>query len=127
MKFHDYHLRGYSVTDYGKTITLDLVASLSPGADVSAIRFSDVVVYHFTHLGGAIISDIFETTFLDAANETGYDLAKVQSSLGGLPFGATDSSDYELYYTANGFRTWLLISAIGFKGFIVARTVRQES
>ena len=126
MKFHDYHLRGYSVTDGGKTITLDLVASLMPTADVSHIRFSEVAVYHFTHLGGAIISDVFETTFLDAAKETAFDLANAQSSLGGLPFSVTDNSAYERYFTANEFRTWLLVSAIGFKGFIVARTVQQE-
>lgn len=127
MKFHDYHLREYSVTDHGRTITLELVESLAPGADVSIIRFSEVIVYHFTHLGGAIITDLFETTFLDAAKETGFDLSKIQAKLGGLPFAADDNSACQRHFTENHVKTWLLISAIGFTGLIVAKDLRQDS
>lgn len=125
MKYHDHHLRGYSVADYGKTITLELVDSLSPAAEVSIIRFSEVIAYNFTHLGGAIITDIFETSFLDAAKETGFDLSKAQKKLGGLPFDASDISACQGYFTKHRFKIWLLISAIGFTGLIVAKETQQ--
>lgn len=127
MKYHDHHLRGYSVADHGRTITLELVDSLSPSAEVSIIRFSEVIVYHFTHLGGAIITDIFETSFLDAAKETGFDLSGTQNKLGGLPFAAHDNLACQGYFAEHHFKTWLLISAIGFTGLIVAKNARQVS
>src|SRR5689334_10400667 len=59
MKYHDYHLRGYSVESFGSRIVLDLVYDY-PGADKqeSKIEFSDVACYFFQHTAGAIITNI---------------------------------------------------------------------
>ncbi len=127
MKYHDYHLRGYSIRDHGRTIILDLVESLTPDADVSVIRFSEVIAHQFIHLGGAVITEIFETTFLDAARETDFDLSATQTKLGGLPFAFGENSEYQRYFIENRFKTWLLISAIGFQGLIVGKDARQEA
>jgi len=50
MDFHDYHLRGYEVAEFGSVITLDLVYEY-PGQVVrkSRIRFEGVKLYHFVH------------------------------------------------------------------------------
>lgn len=55
--YHDYHLRGYTAGDYGRSITLDLEHS-SDDARKTEIHFTEVETYRFLHTGGAIITYI---------------------------------------------------------------------
>jgi hypothetical protein len=61
MKYHDYHLQGYTVADFGGKVTLHLVLDY-PGRsrDESYIEFSRVALYNFTHTTAAIVTDIVE-------------------------------------------------------------------
>ena len=50
MRYHDFHLREYRVSDFGKHITLDLVYDYAgKPKERSQIEFSDVALYNFTH------------------------------------------------------------------------------
>ena len=124
MKYHDFHLRSYVVSDFGKRITLDLVSDLSSAPEVSTIEFTDVIAYRFVHTGGSIIIDISEDTFLRATNETLLSFSEAMNSLGGLSFREADGAGYQRRFEEMGYRTWTIISAIGFVGFVVCKTVR---
>ncbi len=124
MKYHDFHLRSYAVSDFGKRITLDLVNDLSSAPEVSSIEFTDVIAYHFVHTGGSIIIDISEDTFLRATNETRLSFSEAMNSLGGLSFWEADGAGYQRRFEEMGYRTWTIISAIGFVGFVVCKNVR---
>ena len=50
MKYHDFHLQGYEVSEKGKTVTLNLVYDYpDTGKEESNIKFTDVTLYNFTH------------------------------------------------------------------------------
>jgi hypothetical protein len=76
LKFHDYHLRGYSVSGFGSTVLLDLLYDCAgqPRKE-STIRFVGVDLYHFTHTGGAIITDVAEVPVADHLDSIADDLA----------------------------------------------------
>src|SRR5690348_1324469 len=63
MRFHDFHLSGYSVYKFGDEIVLHLIYDypLKPPEE-SHIRFNNVVFYHFVHTGSAIILDVVEVS-----------------------------------------------------------------
>ena len=63
MRYHDFHLAGYRVTDLGATVSLDLVYDY-PGqaTEQCTVEFSDVVAYHFVYTGAAILNHIGEET-----------------------------------------------------------------
>jgi hypothetical protein len=66
MRYHDFHLREYRVSDFGKRIILDLVYDYAGRPkDESQIEFSDVALYNFTHTGGAIVTGIEEISLDD--------------------------------------------------------------
>src|SRR5260221_10360609 len=77
VQFHDYHLRGYAVTDAGATITLDLVWDY-PGQRKldSSIRFSGVALYRFTHTSAAIITDIEEVPLPGLVDDISEELSR---------------------------------------------------
>jgi hypothetical protein len=65
MKYHEFHLRGYAVRDFGARIILDLVFDYPDRTkEESRIEFCDAACYYLDHACGAIITDIEE---LDAA------------------------------------------------------------
>ena len=50
MRFHDFHLSGYSVRKFGGEILLHLIYDYPPRPpEESHIRFGDVEFYHFVH------------------------------------------------------------------------------
>jgi hypothetical protein len=67
VRFHDFHLAGYSVSDFGGTIILDLVNDYpDQPRETSRIKFADVAAYHFIHTGEALILDMQSFRFCRA-------------------------------------------------------------
>ncbi|HEY5346353.1 MAG TPA: hypothetical protein VIK62_08430 [Verrucomicrobiae bacterium] len=124
MNYHDYHLRSYSVSDFGNTITLDLVCDYpnSP-KDESKIEFTDVVAYHFIHTGGTIITEIDEIPVIELLEKVGDSLLEWSHQHGGLKFLNKDLSAYKTKLEGEGYKSWSIESVIGFEGFVIAKKV----
>jgi len=118
--YHDFSLRGYTVRDYGRSILLDLVSHSDPSRE-TALEFTDVIYYRFIHPGPAIITYIHDLPFMDAVRELGIHIPEDFRQHGGLPKDFQSNEDYGVYFEAEGFRTWLISSAIGFVGMVVGR------
>jgi hypothetical protein len=127
MKYHDFHLRGYSVENFGGRIVLDL-ANVNPGGEEqeSRIEFSDVVCYSFDHTTGAIITDIEEIDLTTLVREEEHRLLHFAKQHG-LKFWKTDISEYAATLQKEGFKGWRIDSAIGFSGFVIARSVNGST
>lgn len=121
MRHHDFHLEGYTVAKCGGEITFNLVWN-DPNQPLgrSCIRFSDVAVYHFIHTGGAIITDILEVPLSGLFSKYGEQIANWWRTNGGFP----DWRDEQLL-KQKGYSGWLIDSAIGFEGFVIARSIGE--
>jgi hypothetical protein len=125
MRYHDFHLREYRVSDFGKHITLDLVNDYAgKPKEESRVEFADVALYNFTHTGGAIITDIDETSLSDLLSEVGESLRAWQHQHG-VTGWRDNLENYRKSLESAGHKAWRVISTIGFYGFIVARSVHQ--
>jgi len=126
MRFHDYHLAGYVVSEFGSSITLHLEHD-PPGLprEVSFIEFSDVAAYHFIHTGGAIIADIREVPLADLLRDVGESLSECWREHGGYLYWDDDREAYRASLESKGYRAWNLTSAVGFAGFVVAKGIAQ--
>jgi hypothetical protein len=124
VKYHDYHLKSYSVCDFGNTITLHLIFDYpdSPKHE-SEITFSDVVVHNFIHTGGAIITDIFETELSKISKELEDGLVEWAGKFGGLAYYNGDLEACKANLEENGYKVWTICSAIGFEGVVIAKSV----
>lgn len=123
MRFHDFHLAGYTVTDFGGTIALDLVYDYpDQPRETSRIKFSDVAAYHFVHTGGAIITDIDEIPVPHLLEKVGDQLAEWNRMHGLLHWDA-DREQYAATLKEKGYRAWTIESAVGFEGFVIAKSV----
>jgi len=128
MKYHDYQLEGYSVREYGAQITLHLVYDYSGAPkDRSDIEFSNVLIYNFTHTGGAVITALYEVSLATLVNEKKADLDDWQSNHGGLVLWNSDAKTYGDKLEAEGYRAWRIDSAIGFAGFIIGKDIKQKT
>ncbi|MBL9170853.1 MAG: hypothetical protein JNN07_24185 [Verrucomicrobiales bacterium] len=127
MRYHDFHLAGYEVRDYGGTILLHLVYDYTgrPKED-SLIRFSEVAAYHFVHTGGAIITDLTELPLSDLLLRVGDRLVEWWRQHGGYHLWDDDREKYGARLGENGYRAWTIVSAIGFEGFVIAKAVAEE-
>ena len=123
MKYHDYHLRGYSVGDYGKTIRLDLVW---PGADqperVSEIAFSGVAFYSFKHSAPAIITNIDQVPISEFMSDYGTEICQLAAAHGITGWRDT-LGNFSAHLNASGVQAWYIDSAIGFSGVVLAQAV----
>jgi hypothetical protein len=121
MRFHDGHLDGYTVSDRGKTVVLHLRWD-HPGSpqDPSNIRFSDVMLYHFTHTSGATITDVAEIPVAELTEKLAPELAE-WSRMYGVRGWRTSATDYAADLQAAGLKAWRIHAAVGFAGFIIAR------
>ena len=123
MRFHDYHLIGYEVRERGETVALDLLFDYPEREKLkSRITFHNVAIHNFTHTDSAIIFDIEELSVSALFKEVGGAIAgwaKSQSVRG----WSSDLMHYEQYLGSNGYKAWRIESAIGFYGFVVAKTV----
>ncbi|MBI3416156.1 MAG: hypothetical protein HY043_12735 [Verrucomicrobia bacterium] len=126
MRYHDFHLAGYRVSDFGGTISLDLVYDYPPlPKERSTIQFSDVVAYHFVHTGAAILNHIGEETIESLLQRIGSSLVEWWRLHGGYQLWDDDPSKYRAKLEKEGYRAWTIDSAIGFEGFVVAKAVAQ--
>jgi len=128
MRFHDHHLAGYVVSEFGKSITLHLECE-HPGLprEVSFVEFSDVAAYHFIHTGGAIIADIREVPLADLLRDVGESLSECWREHGGYLYWNDDREAYRASLESRGYRAWNLTSAVGFAGFVVARAIAHDA
>ena len=123
MRYHDFHLAGYTVSDFGGTIVLDLECDHSDKpTEISRIKFSDVAAYHFVHTGGAIITEIDEVPIPQLLEEVGDQLAE-WNRMHGLSHWDKDREQYVETLTEKGCRAWTIESAVGFEGFVIAKSV----
>lgn len=125
MRYHDWHLSGYSVLDGGARIVLHLLWNYPPQEKLeNHIQFAGVAAYRFNHTDGAIITDIeeapveeyfrFEKEFITwAAKQTG------------LRYWPGDIDAYRRRLDTEGFKYWSIGSAIGFEGFVVAKAALE--
>jgi hypothetical protein len=126
MHFHDFHIAGYSISDFGGTIVLDLVYDYPNQPKIeSHIKFSEVAAYHFVHTGGAIMTDIEEVSLENLLERVGDSLAERWRQHGGYIHWRDDRSEYRVILEKEGYRAWFLDSAIGFEGFVIAKTVGE--
>lgn len=127
MNYHDYHLRGYTVSDFGRTLTLDLIYddSEKPSRE-SRIEFSDVILYHFTHTLRAIILEIDPVSLTDLLSGKEALLAEWDHWYG-LPYRQPDDTHatYVQRLQDSGHQAWEIGAAIGFHGFVIGKNVRQ--
>jgi len=125
MRYHDFHLREYQVSDFGKRITLHLVYDYAGRPkEESHIEFSGVALYNFTHTGGAIITDIEEASLGGLFEEIGGTLDEWHKQHG-VPGLKNTLEDYRSTLDSAGHKAWRIDSAVGFGGFVVAKSVRQ--
>jgi len=125
MRYHDFQLREYRVSDFGKRITLHLVYDYAgKPKDESQIEFSDVALYNFTHTGGAIVTGIEEASLGDLIDEVGGALVNWHHQQGVAGWRDT-LENYRDSLESAGHKAWRIDSAIGFCGFVVAQSVRQ--
>jgi hypothetical protein len=126
MRYHEFHLRGYTVSDFGSTIVLHLVYDY-PGQpkERSDIEFSDVICHYFIHGSSAIIIRIDEEPIAEFIREEEQLLSSLATKHG-LNYWHTDASEYVRTLERKGFRVWRIASATGFGGFVMARNVRQR-
>ena len=123
MQFHDYNLRSYEVSDFGRVITLDLLYEY-PGRPVreSQIRFNGVKLYHFVHTIGAIITDIEEVSLKELLREHEASI-KAWSTDQGIADWHTGVEQLFQDWSALSLKGWCIESAIGFNGFVIATSV----
>jgi hypothetical protein len=126
MRYHDFHLAGYAVTDFGRTVSLCLVYDY-PGVkkEESKIEFTDVAAYHFIHTGGAIITEIEEEKLGNLLSKIGGKLVEWWHLHGGYVLWDDDPVAYGSKLQKEGYRAWTIDSAIGFEGFVIAKFVKE--
>jgi hypothetical protein len=126
VRFHDFHLRGYTVSDFGGTIVLDLFYDYpDQPRETSRIKFSDVAAYHFVHTGGAIIVGILEVAFSDLTQQAGDRVTELWRLHGGYTRWDDDCAKYIETLEHRGYHAWMIESAIGFQGLIIAKRAEQ--
>jgi hypothetical protein len=124
-RYHDFHLREYRVSDFGKRITLDLVFDYAgKPKEESRVEFSDAALYNFGHTGGAVITEIEEASLDDLLDEVGGTLTHWNKQ-SGITGWCDSLENYRASLHSAGLKAWRVASAIGFYGFIMAGSVRQ--
>jgi hypothetical protein len=127
MRYHDYHLAGYSVLDFGGTIILDLVYNY-PGQPIreSQIEFTGVSLYHFVHTGAAIITDISPTPIATILSDHASEISERARRIG-LEGWPDNMPGYEKNLQDSGVLGWSIESALGLYGFVIGKKVKQKS
>jgi hypothetical protein len=127
MKFHDYHLESYKVSDRGEKIEFNLVYGY-PGeeTDDSQITFEGVALYHFINSQGTIITDIEVVPLKDFILSMEEELAE-WNRMYGVKYWQSDITTYIEKLKAMELRVWEITSAIGFYGFVIAKEVSASA
>ena len=125
MRFHDYHINEYTVSDRGETITFDLVYGYPENeTDQSTIAFTGVALYNFTHTNNAIVTDIYEVPISKLLQEEGASVIEWNRMHGVKGFDQS-IEQYILHLESNNYVAWCIESAIGFYGFVIGKTVQN--
>jgi len=123
MRYHDYHLKKYEVSDRGETITFHLVYGYpEEETDDSYINFSNVALYNFSHTTDAIITDIEETEISELMQEYGNEITE-WNRMHGVRFWKENLQNYSHWLESEDYKAWRIVSAIGFYGFVIAKSV----
>ena len=123
MKFHDYHLEKYEVSDRGRKISFHLVYGYEgEETDESFISFDDVAFYDFVHIDNAIFTDIEEVSLKESLLKAKEGI-EYKASQFGLRYWNGDFNEYSEALETQGYRSWYIESAIGFWGFIIAKGI----
>ncbi len=127
MRYHDFRLEGYAVTKFGGEILLELVWNYPDSPfERSRIRFTDAATYHFVHTSGAIIIEIAEIPLPDLLMEHGDQLAEWHR-LHGISHWKEDRAQYIETLQQKNYSAWVIESAVGFHGFVIARSVGEDT
>jgi hypothetical protein len=125
VRYHDYHLCGYEVDSRSGTITLHLMYDYPDiPKQESHIQFANVILYNFTHTAGAIITDIEEVPVPELLSEIGDSVSGWASAYGVDGWGKSPEQ-YRAFLEAGHYKAWHIESAIGFSGFVIAKSVSQ--
>jgi hypothetical protein len=125
MRFHDFHLSGYSVRNFGGEIVLHLIYDYPPQPpEQSHIRFTDVDFYHFIHTGGAILLDIAEIPLSDFLDQF-WDRMSEWDRQHGISRWHEDRARYQAALQSESLRAWEIASAVGFAGVVIAKTIED--
>ena len=122
MRVHDYHLRGYDVSNFGGEIVLHLELDEK---DQSRILFSDVAAYHFIHTGGTIIFDIEEISIAHLLDQMWVKMAEWWRLHDGFAYWNDDRDQYRNNLQTKGYKAWSITSSVGFEGFVIAKSVAE--
>jgi hypothetical protein len=125
MQYHDWHLSGYSIRDYGMRIILHLSWDYkNHEKKENHIQFSDVAVYHFIQGMGSIITDIDEQPLASFIQKEESFIRGTAKQIGLSDFN-NDLAAYLTLLEKEKFKYWTIDSAIGFEGFVVAKSIKE--
>ena len=125
MRFHDFHLSGYTVRKFGGQIVLHLTCDSPPNPpEESHIRFDNVEFYYFVHTGGAIITDIAELCLSQVLDRFGDRMPEWHRQQG-LFCWDDDRSKYQTALEPHPLRAWEIESAVGFEGLVIAKSIEN--
>lgn len=123
MKYHDFQLDKYEVSDRGKTIKFHLVYGyVGEETDASNITFKEVALYNFVHTDNAIITDIYEVKPSELINERSSEITE-WDRMHRVNLWEKSASAYGEKLESLGYKAWHIESAIGFYGFVIAKEV----
>ncbi len=126
MRYHDYHLVKYEVSDSGETIVFHLAYEYPEQETLhSNIKFLGVAFYNFIHTTNAIIIDIEEVSLSDLLDEIANDIQQ-WSRMFDLRLWKDNLQNYRLRLQSDGYKAWRIESAIGFYGFVIAKSVSND-
>lgn len=123
---HDWSLEGYSVTDYGRPVTLHLIRNdLGPPITRLNTIFRGVALYHFVHTHATIILDIEEIPVEKILEQYSERIVEWHR-LYGVSHWPKSIEGYANMLKEKGCQGWIVCSSMGFEGFIFGEAVSQS-
>ena len=121
MKFHDFKIEKYEVSNDGKTINFSLVNPHN--SETSKITFTEVTLYNFIHTGGAIITDILKIRPSQLVKENSSAIENWKNLYGMDSWKNGEIKSYGSTLESEGYDGWKIQSALGFYGFVIAKYI----
>ena len=94
--------------------------------DWSSIAFTKIALDNFTHVSGAIATEIDEVPITKMPQEIGDNFVEWNQMYGSKFWKAT-LQNYTQHLVAAKYRAWSIAPAIGFSGFVIAKEVGECS
>ena len=109
MRCHDFHLSGYDVRQSGDEVVLHLIYDYPPAPTEES---------HISHIEEVPVARILDQFWNQILNWA--------SLHGGVPhWNRDDRSSYQAKLEAAGYKAWDIRSAIGFSGFVIAKSIND--